>query len=456
MSVAVVGSGIAGLSSAWLLARHCDVTLYEAEDRLGGHSNTVDAMCPMGDDVRPVPVDTGFIVYNERNYPNLTALFNHLGVATEPSDMTFSVSVDRGRLEYKGGGRLNGLFAQRRNLARPDFWLMLAEIARFYRTMRAADPAALETVSLGDFVERGGYSGQFRDQHLLPMAAAIWSGTLRSMLEFPAAAFLRFCNNHGLLQLSKRPRWRTVSGGSREYVNRMADEFAGLFGGRIRLSRPVHALRRGADAVTVEADGDVTAYDHVVVAAHGDGALAMLADPSDEERRVLGGFRYQPNRAVLHRDPALMPRRRRAWASWNYLSDRASDPEEPVSVTYWMNRLQNLGDAPPIFLSLNPAAEPRTDLVEREFLYDHPQYDQAAIEAQRRLPVIQGHRRTWFCGSYWGHGFHEDALVSGMAVARALGVEAPWRESSAVPPDRGAEAPRAVPVPQALQAEAAS
>ena len=345
-SVAIIGSGIAGLSAAWLLAGQYSVTLYEREDRLGGHSNTVDLQVPgCRSGSGTVPVDTGFIVFNERNYPNLSALFAELDVPTEDSDMSFSVSVDDGRLEYRGGERLRGLFAQRRNLLRPGFWHMLADVARFYGTMRRTEDRDLEDVSLRRLLDDGGYSTRFRDDHLLPMAAAIWSGTICSMLEFPAASFVRFCNNHGLLQLSDRPRWRTVTGGSRQYVNRMADQITGHFNGRIRLSSKVREIRRLDDAVCVATDTDQATYDHVVIASHGDQALAMLADADAQERAVLGRFPYQSNYAVLHRDEALMPRRRKAWASWNYRSDRAADPAEPVSVTYWMNRLQNLGDA---------------------------------------------------------------------------------------------------------------
>jgi predicted NAD/FAD-binding protein len=325
-AVAVIGSGIAGLSAAWLLSRRYRVTLFEAGARLGGHSHTVDVEAGGG----TIPVDTGFIVYNERTYPNLTRLFRHLGVRTAPSDMSFGVSVAGGALEYAAARRLAGLFAQKRNLLRPGFWRMLADILRFYAAFRGADAKALAGLTLGDLLSAGRYGRGFREAHLLPMAAAIWSGTFRSILDFPAACFVAFCRNHGLLQVGGRPTWRTVAGRSRDYVQRLA---AGV-SGPIFLNAPVAAIHRGGRGVEVTlANGARARFDRVIVAAHANTALGMLADPSAEEQRLLGAFAFQPNHAILHRDPSLMPRRRACWASWNFIAHTDAAEETPVFVT---------------------------------------------------------------------------------------------------------------------------
>jgi hypothetical protein len=447
MRVAVVGSGVAGLGAAWLLSSRHEVVVYEAEGRLGGHSNTVDVQAPDGG---TIPVDTGFIVYNERTYPNLIRLFEALGVATEPSNMSFAVSVDRGRFEYAGS--LGGLFAQRRNLVRPRLWRLVRDLLRFYREA----PAALEAVDdlpIADYLKREGYSRAFMDDHLLPMAAAIWSCSLADIQAFPTKSFLRFNHNHGLLQLRDRPQWRTVTGGSRAYVRRIS----GPFRQGVRLNAPVAAVRRAANGVTVvDASGHSDEFDQVVLACHGDAARAILGDDaSPDEAQVLDRFRYQANRAILHRDPALMPRRRGVWASWNYLSGLTPDSERAVSVSYWMNRLQNLDPAVPLFVSLNPFEAPKDELVESEFVYDHPVFDAGAVAAQARLPEIQGVRRTWFCGSYCGYGFHEDALQAGFAVAGALGCPAPWADE-VVPASPSARIVRPADATPALEPAAAA
>jgi predicted NAD/FAD-binding protein len=414
LDIAVIGTGIAGMSAAWLLSQAHRVTVYEQSDRPGGHSNTVHVPTPDG----PIAVDTGFIVYNENTYPNLTALFRRLGVATRPSEMSFAVSLRDGALEYAGTD-LFGLFAQPGNLVSPRFWRMFSDILRFYREA----PNALDdaSITLRAWLDARGYSDALIEDHLLPMAAAIWSTPAAETGDLPAATFLQFCHNHGLLRLRDRPVWRTVAGGSRCYVERLTAPFAN----DIRLGCGVRSLRRFPDHVLLtDATGARRRYDQVVVASHPDQALAMLADPTEAEATLLGAFRYRPNDAVLHTDPSLMPRRRRAWSSWNYLGgDGAGGP----SITYWMNHLQGLQTPWPLFVSLNPPRPPAPECVLHRETYAHPQIDAAATAAQRNLWSLQGVRRTWFCGAWFGAGFHEDGLQAGLGVAEQLGgVRRPW------------------------------
>ncbi len=413
LRIAVIGTGISGLSAAWLLSQRHEVSVFEADDRVGGHSHTVDA----GD----TPVDTGFIVYNEATYPNLTALFEHLDVPTKASDMSLGVSLDNGRLEYSGDN-LASLFAQPRNLLRPRFWSMLRDLLRFYREAPAHAPH-LGALSLEDYLRSNGYGSAFRDDHLYPMAAAIWSTPAAEIGAYPAASFIRFCVNHGLLQVKDRPAWRTVDGGSRAYVQRLTRPFAD----RIALKRGVRALRRlGAGVEVIDTDGVSAHFDHVVIGAHADQALAMLSDASPAERSVLGAFGYSRNEAVLHSDTRLMPRRRRVWSSWNYTSVREGGTNH-LSVTYWMNKLQGIPEDTPLFVTLNPVRAPDPAKVIRTDSYLHPMFNGAALAAQRQLWSLQGVRNTWFCGAYFGAGFHEDGLQAGLAVAEALGgVRRPW------------------------------
>lgn len=420
LKIAVVGAGVGGLSAAWLLSKRHAVTLFEADRRLGGHANTVEA--PSSQAGAVTAVDTGFIVYNEPNYPNFTALLNHLGVASQPADMALSVSLDDGAFEYSSFGAL-GLFAQGSNLFSARFWRMLRDVTRFYRN-GPKDLAGLEAplTSLDDYLVQKGYCQAFRDDHLLPQAAAIWSTPLAAIREYPAAALIRFFQNHGMMSVFGRGRWRTVSGGSRAYVRALTSAFEG----EVRSGVRVTGVRRTPAGVEVrDANGRIERFDEVVIATHGDTALALLDDPSAEERRLLGAFRYSRNLTVLHTDPGVMPRRKRAWTSWNHIGRR--DAPEAGCVTYWMNRLQSLKNAPDLFVTLNPTMEIAPEAVVKTEVYDHPLFDAGAIAAQREIWSLQGVRRTWFCGSYFGHGFHEDALQSGLAVAEQMGgLRRPW------------------------------
>ncbi len=427
LKIAVVGGGVAGLGAAWLLDRGHDVTVYEKNDWIGGHTHTIEVSHPGGK--TPIPVDVGFIIFNEANYPNLSAFFQRLGIRSEPSNMSFSVSVGDGAQEY-GTGSLNALVGLR-NLFRADHWRMLRDLVRFYREApRLLDEVGSDGPSLGEYLAAEGYSEAFILDHLLPMGAALWSAPMATFMDFPAKSLVRFCHNHGLLRVFRRPQWRTVSNGGREYVRAaLADMRAD-----VQAAAPVVQVRRLADGGGVmvrDGRGDERQFDHVVMACHADEALALLADPSADERRVLGGFSYQKNRAYLHRDTRLMPRRPAVWSSWNYIADDRRDLERRVSVTYWMNSLQNLDPACPLFVSLNPFREPDPGLVFATLDYSHPIFDAHAIGAQREQDRVQGVRRTWFCGSYWGYGFHEDAFSSGIAVAESLGVKRPWAATPA-------------------------
>jgi predicted NAD/FAD-binding protein len=394
------------------------VALYEAALRPGGHTNTVDITV---EDTR-FPVDTGFLVFNERTYPNLIRLFGELNVPVAASDMSFAVSLPvqgalgARRLEWAGTD-LNGVFAQRRNLASPKFLHMLADLLRFNRqaTRIATGEEDTGDISLGEFLDRHRYGQPLRRLYLLPMAAAIWSCPMATMLAYPVQTFVRFCHNHGLLQVDDRPRWFTVRGGARQYVERIVAKI-----GDVRLGDPVQRVTRNARSgkVLVESSRGRDSFDHVVLAAHSDQSLRLLADATPAERSVLADVGYQPNRAILHTDTRLMPVERRVWSSWNYLSDGGEEPS--VSVTYWLNRLQPLPVATPVFVSLNPITEPDPELVLAEFDYSHPVFDARAIAAQQRLPEVQGAERVWFAGAWTGYGFHEDGLKSGLAVADEL------------------------------------
>ncbi|OCW58879.1 NAD(P)/FAD-dependent oxidoreductase [Hoeflea olei] len=423
LKIAVIGSGISGASAAWALHPFHDVTVYESDTRPGGHTATVDI------DYKgvPVSVDTGFIVYNELNYPNLTALFSHLDVKTHDSDMSFALSLDYGKLEW-GGDNLSTLFAQKRNLLRPSFILMLREILRFNKIcLKDRADGHLAARSIGDYLNWRGFSPGFTNNYLVPMAAAIWSTPAKRMLEFPATHFVNFFENHRLIH-SERPVWRTVTGGSRNYLQKLLAPL----GARVKLGCGAVSVRRSATGVDIlDATGHSASYDKVILACHTDQALAMLDRPSDEEREILTAIPYSANRVILHRDERLMPVRKKIWASWNYL--RSSDPRSDanVAVSYWMNRLQGIDASKPLFVTLNPDREPLPGTVFGEYSYDHPQFGTDAMQVQARLKAIQGDNNTYFAGAWTGYGFHEDGLSSGIAAAEALGATLPWRSGSA-------------------------
>jgi predicted NAD/FAD-binding protein len=442
------------MASAWLLAKRHDVTVYEKASRLGGHSNTVEVE---KNGIRTA-VDTGFIVYNEPCYPNLSAMFRHFEVPTRATDMSLAVSLDDGALEYGGEG-LNTLFAQRGNVVSPRFWSMLRDLVRFYR-LAPRHLGQFGAMSIGDWLDKHAFGRAFRDDHLMPMAAAIWSAPAAQLLAYPAEAFVQFCENHGLLRFVNRPQWRTVAGGSIEYVKKLTSGFGTAI---TVLPGAVSLIRESSGGVAIRCANDETArYDAVVIATHADEALALLDDPSDEEQELLQAFRYSDNRALLHSDPSLMPHRRAVWSSWNYLGRRnAGDGAGPLTnvvgavsadaarsrgelktelqpdaqaesqtlcLTYWMNRLQHLDPALPLFVTLNPERDPVKGSCHYETSYSHPIFNLETLAAQKRLWNLQGRRGTWFCGSYFGAGFHEDGLQAGLAVAEQLGgVMRPWQ-----------------------------
>ncbi len=418
-NIAVIGAGISGLAAAWLLSRHHRVTLLEAQDRFGGHSNTVD----IGGRSGSIPVDTGFIVYNLASYPNLIAMFEHLSVPTAKSDMSFAVSMEDGGYEYAGSS-ISTVFGQLANIGRIRHWRMVRDTLRFYReATELLVQGGHHDETIGAYLKRKGYSSDFVGRHIQPMASAIWSTPSSQMLDFPAGAFARFFANHGLLTLRDRPEWRTVLGGSREYVRRLLDDTPA----ERTVGVPVRKVFRHSGGVRVVTDDGPSDFDACVIATHADEALKLLGDADAHEKELLRHFSYTKNTAVLHRDGAMMPRRQRLWSSWNYIG-RETTRETPACVTYWMNNLQPLGgDAPNLFVSLNPDLDIAPSKIEATFDYAHPMFDCNAMRSQRSLWKLQGRRKTWFCGSYFGYGFHEDGLQAGLAVAEDIGgVRRPW------------------------------
>ena len=410
MKVAVVGTGISGLAAAHGLCKDHEVTVFEAAEWVGGHTNTVDVDGPDGE----LAIDTGFIVFNLKTYPRFCRLMRELGVAWKSSDMSFSVRCDESGLEYNGTS-LDGLLAQRRNALRPSFWRMVRDIFRFYREAPAALEGGEDDTTLGEFLERGGYSRVFVEKHLIPMGAAVWSSRPETMRSFPLRFLVQFFHNHGFLQVDDRPEWLVIRGGSRSYVEPLTRSFRD----RIRTRTPVELVERIPGGVRLRTgDGEQAVFDRVVLATHADTSLRMLADASELQRSVLGAFSYQRNEAVLHTDPSMMPRRRRAWASWNY--HVSNPPSELPTVTYWMNNLQRLRATDPYLVTLNRTAEIDPASVIRAFVYHHPIYSAAAVRAQGRYAEVDGEGGVHFAGAYWGYGFHEDGVRSGQHAAERL------------------------------------
>lgn len=415
--IAVIGSGISGLAAASLLNQHHDVILYEKNDYLGGHSRTVTVRTAAGD----VPVDTGFIVFNRRNYPLLTRLFEYLQVSVAPSKMSFGVSINQGELEYSTRS-LGGLFGQRKNAFNPQFLGMLRDILRFNRRALSFLDANPD-MTLGACLDRLRLGAWFRDFFLLPMGGAIWSMPLQQMLDFPASTMIRFFHNHGLLSVYDQPQWYTVRGGSNEYVKRLA---ASLYHPARLGVGAKKILRDGAGVVVLTDKYEAEPFDEVVLACHANHALALLDQPTPDEQKLLSGFRYQANKMVLHSDTRFMPRNRQTWSSWVYLSEQRQDRQEGVSLSYWMNNLQPLSTDQPMIVTLNSQRQPDAALVHDEYWFEHPVFDAVAIRNQPNLHLIQGKNRVWFCGAYQRYGFHEDGLQSAVAVARQMGIEPPW------------------------------
>lgn len=421
--IVIVGTGISGLACAHFLSREHDITLFEKDDRVGGHSNTV--MVPEGE--KMIPVDTGFMVYNEVTYPFLTRLFKELDIATKPTSMSFSVNHASEGLEFNGGS-INLLFGQRKNLLNLRYWRVLTQIARFNRetVVELANPA-FGDLSLSEYVQARGYGNDFLDWYLSPMAAAVWSSPPERIKEFPARTLMRFWHNHGFLGLDTQHPWRTVSGGSRRYVEKLSAPFES----KIHRGAPVKHISRSANGVTLSfEDGTAQEFDRVISAAHGDQAYKMLSDPTDMESELLSQFRYQENEAVLHTDPQFMPRTRRCWASWNYRIDRGGDQQNRYSTHYWMNELQGVSEREQYFVSINPSTDIAEKFIKKRLVYEHPLFDLAAVSAQQRLPQLHRAGRDtgrYFCGAWQRYGFHEDGIWSAVNVCEEILGRDPWQ-----------------------------
>ena len=419
MHIGVIGSGIAGLGAAWLLSGVHEVDVIEGGDHLGGHAHTVDVRV----DGQDIAVDTGFMVFNERTYPNLVGMFETLGVTSQKTTMSFGVQCGEEDLEWSSRN-LVGVFAQPENALRGGLWRMVYDIARLSASADTllAD-ASTADLTLGELLEREGYGGSFVEWYLVPMAAAIWSAPPGKIMDFPAQAFLQFCENHGLLHITGKPTWRTVVHGSRSYVERLADGVSG----EVSVGLPATRVSRPADGPLVElGDGSTRRYDAVVLACHSDEALALLADPSAEEQAILGAVSYLPNHVVLHTDESFLPRRKLARAAWNYYATECTLDADGLSVTYDLTRLQNLPVKTPVLVTVNPLHEPQVDQVLRTFSYAHPVFTRESMNAQLRVPEIQGTRGTWYCGAWQRYGFHEDGLLSAVRMVEHFGIRPPW------------------------------
>ncbi len=414
MKIAVIGTGISGLGAAYLLHDKHDIVVYEKNAYVGGHSRTIDVPVEHG----TIPVDTGFIVFNDWNYPNLLGLFNQINVPYQKSDMSFGVSINQGWLEYSSGG----LFAQRKNLFRPQYWRMLLDVFKFNKQALSyidQDPS----ISLGDCLEKLKMGAWFKQYYILAMGAAIWSCPVETIMKFPAQTFLRFFKNHGLLSINNRPQWYTVTGGSREYKQRLIEPFKE----HILLNNgATKVAQKGQEIEVTDAHGATRLFDHVIFACHADEALQMLDKPTDDETAILSNFQYQYNQIIVHTDISFMPQHQQCWASWVYLSEQQQDKSSGVSLSYWMNNLQSLDTKIPIIITLNPARRPKEALIMDEHSFSHPIFDYNAIVSQSQFDRIQGKRNIWFCGAYQRYGFHEDGLLSAVNVVKSLGGEIPW------------------------------
>ena len=417
MRIAVVGSGISGLSAAWLLDKEHDVMLFEKESRFGGHAHTVEVK--ENTDASPVAVDSGFIVYNSLNYPNLIGLFDALDVETQATNMSFGLSLSNRSFEYAGS--LKGLFAQPLNWLKPSYWRLLRDLFRFYKTASNEVESGPHGETLEQLMIRMRMGQVFIDNHLLPMAAAIWSCPAQTVMQFPARSFIKFMNNHKLLDFSGRPTWRTVTGGSRNYVSKIIRHL----GKKARCNVSINKIQRSENGVTIFIDGEAPQYfDKIILAAHANESLALLNDASQDEHDILSQFGFQENKVILHSQASYMPQRKAAWSAWNYLSNKNAQKE--LCVTYWMNKLQSLPEKFPLFVTLNPFSTSPIENPHREFSYSHPIFNQNAIEAQNTLNEIQGPSHTYFCGAWTRYGFHEDGILSAVAIAKSFDISIPW------------------------------
>jgi len=417
MKIAVIGTGISGMSAAYFLSQKHEVSVFEKEGYIGGHSRTLT----FHEDSNEISVDTGFIVFNQKNYPNLSALFRHLEVPTIKSNMSFGVSINNAWLEY-GTMKLSNLFSQKRNFFRPSYYKMLQDILKFNKKVLPYINNQTDK-TIGELIEDLKLGEWFKNYYLLPMSGAIWSTPVEDMLNFPAETLVRFFHNHGLLTVDEQPQWYTVKGGSKEYVTRLTSKIKK----NIQTNLAVSSVTRDKNSATItDSNGDKHKFDAVIFACHSDQALALISKPSKEEKSVLGRIQYKPNSVILHQDSSFMPMRKSAWSSWVYLSNNNKDKTNKMSLTYWMNSLQSLQSKKPVLVTLNPSVKPKEELIINEHIFDHPQFNQDAIAAQKDIPLIQGVDKFWFCGAWQKYGFHEDGLSSAINVVKDFGVKLPW------------------------------